>query len=102
MKVSPGDSITASVTYQTSGTYAGDYLLSINDTSHSNDSFSIIREPLAVPGSPARSEQCRVDHGNPGREWRLGHAAELRQHYLHQLQRSDQRNGLTLFVQLQA
>jgi hypothetical protein len=45
MTVSPGDSITASVTYQTSGTYAGDYLLSINDTSHSNDSFSKYANP---------------------------------------------------------
>ncbi len=45
MTVSPGDSITASVTYQTSGTYAGDYLLSINDTSHSNDSFSTYANP---------------------------------------------------------
>ena len=45
MTVSPGDSITASVTYQTSGTYAGDFLLSINDTSHSNDSFSIYENP---------------------------------------------------------
>ena len=45
MRVSPGDSITASVTYENSGTYAGDYLLSINDTSQSNDSFSIYRNP---------------------------------------------------------
>ncbi len=45
MTVSPGDSITASVTYQTSGTHAGDYLLSINDTSHSNDSFNIYASP---------------------------------------------------------
>jgi hypothetical protein len=45
MTVSPGDSITASVFYETSGTYAGDYLLSINDTSHSNDSFSKYTNP---------------------------------------------------------
>jgi Peptidase A4 family/Ricin-type beta-trefoil lectin domain-like len=45
MTVSPGDSITASVTYQTSGTYAGDFLLSINDTSQSNDSFSTYANP---------------------------------------------------------
>ena len=31
MTVSPGDSITASVTYQSSGTYQGDFLLSITD-----------------------------------------------------------------------
>ena len=45
MTVSPGDSITASVTYENSGTYAGDFLLSINDTSHSNDSFSTYENP---------------------------------------------------------
>ena len=45
MTVSPGDSITASVTYESSGTYAGDYLLSINDTSQSNDSFSTYENP---------------------------------------------------------
>jgi hypothetical protein len=45
MTVSPGDSITASVTYEASGTHAGDFLLSINDTSHSNDSFHIYANP---------------------------------------------------------
>jgi hypothetical protein len=45
MTVSPGDSITASVTYENSGTYAGDFLLSINDTSRSNDSFSTYESP---------------------------------------------------------
>jgi Peptidase A4 family len=45
MTVSPGDSITASVTYESSGTYAGEFLLSINDTSKSNDSFSTYENP---------------------------------------------------------
>src|SRR5262249_2516337 len=45
MTVSPGDSITASVTFEASGTHAGDFLLSIDDTSHSNDSFSIYAIP---------------------------------------------------------
>jgi Peptidase A4 family/Ricin-type beta-trefoil lectin domain-like len=45
MTVSPGDSITASVTYESSGTYAGDFLLSINDTSQPNDSFSTYENP---------------------------------------------------------
>jgi hypothetical protein len=45
MTVSPGDSITASVTYESSGTYAGEFLLSINDTSRSNDSFSTYESP---------------------------------------------------------
>ena len=41
MTIEPGDSITASVQYITSGTYAGDFYLSIVDTSQLNDSFSI-------------------------------------------------------------
>jgi hypothetical protein len=40
MKISPGDSITASVQYITTGSHAGQYLLSINDTSRPTDSFS--------------------------------------------------------------
>jgi hypothetical protein len=40
MTIEPGDSITASVTYITSGTYSGYFLLSIVDNSRSNDSFS--------------------------------------------------------------
>ena len=40
MTISPGDPINASVTYITTGTYAGDFLLSIVDTSRANDSYS--------------------------------------------------------------
>ena len=40
MTIEPGDSITASVQYISSGTYAGDFLLSIVDNSRANDSFS--------------------------------------------------------------
>ena len=40
MTIEPGDSITASVQYITSGTYAGDFYLSIVDNSRANDSFS--------------------------------------------------------------
>ena len=59
MTVSPGDSITASVTYQTSGTYAGDFLLSINDTSHSNDSFSKYANPQQYQDpSPVTFTNC--------------------------------------------
>ncbi len=49
MTVSPGDSITASVTYETSGTYAGYFLLSIDDTSQSNGYFSIWASPQPSP-----------------------------------------------------
>ena len=41
MTVEPGDSITASVQYITSGAHAGQFDLSIADTSRPNDSFSI-------------------------------------------------------------
>ena len=40
MTIKPGDSITASVQYITSGTYAGDFELSIVDNSRANDSFT--------------------------------------------------------------
>jgi hypothetical protein len=40
MTIQPGDSISASVQYVASGTYAGDFELSITDTSRSNDSFT--------------------------------------------------------------
>jgi len=41
MTISPGDSITARVQYITSGAYKGQFLLSIADASHANDSFQI-------------------------------------------------------------
>jgi hypothetical protein len=41
MTVEPGDTITASVQYITSGAYAGQFYLSIVDNSRPNDSFSI-------------------------------------------------------------
>jgi hypothetical protein len=40
MTIMPGDSVTASVTYLTSGPNAGQFLLSIVDNSRPNDSFS--------------------------------------------------------------
>ena len=40
MTVSPGDSITASVQYVTSGTYKGEFQLTITDTTQKNDSFT--------------------------------------------------------------
>jgi hypothetical protein len=41
MAISPGDTITASVIYVTSGTHAGQFELTITDTSKTNDSFTI-------------------------------------------------------------
>jgi len=57
MTVVPGDSITASVQYITSGAYAGQFYLSIVDSSRSNDSFSTyessssLQSPLAQRSS---------------------------------------------------
>jgi Peptidase A4 family len=57
MTVEPGDSISASVTYITTGTHAGDFLLSIVDNSRANDSFSAyesssqLQSPLAERSS---------------------------------------------------
>jgi Peptidase A4 family len=41
MTIEPGDSISASVQYISSGAHAGDFLLSIIDNTRANDSFSI-------------------------------------------------------------
>ncbi len=40
MTVNPGDTISASVQYMVAGPHAGQFYLSIDDTSHPNDSFS--------------------------------------------------------------
>ncbi len=45
MVIQPGDSITASVQYITSGANAGDFSLSIVDNTQSNDSMSLIVNP---------------------------------------------------------
>jgi hypothetical protein len=54
MTIQPGDSITASVTYITSGTYAGDFQLSIDDTSRSNDSFTTYQSSSATQSPLAK------------------------------------------------
>jgi Peptidase A4 family len=54
MTINPGDSITASVQYITTGSHAGQFLLSITDSSHANDSFSIY-ETSSVVQSPQAS-----------------------------------------------
>ncbi len=48
MTIRPGDSITAQVRYVTTGAYAGDFLLSIVDSSRSHDSFSIYESSSAT------------------------------------------------------
>jgi hypothetical protein len=53
MAVSPGDSITASVTYLTSGANAGQFQLSIADTSRANDSFTTFQGGPVVARSSA-------------------------------------------------
>ena len=64
MTIQPGDSITASVQYIASGAYAGDFELSITDTSRANDSFTTY-ESSAQTQSPAAAEFRRVDRRSP-------------------------------------
>jgi hypothetical protein len=53
MTIEPGDSITASVQYITTGAHAGQFLLSITDSSHANDSFSVYETSSAVQNPTA-------------------------------------------------
>ena len=53
----PGDSITASVQYITSGAHAGQFYLSIVDNSRSNDSFSIYASSSQYQ-SPLAQRSC--------------------------------------------
>jgi hypothetical protein len=53
MSVSPGDSISASVQYLTSGTYKGEFELTITDTSQKNDSFTTYQAASNVQRSSA-------------------------------------------------
>jgi hypothetical protein len=63
MAIQPGDSITASVQYVTSGTYAGDFKLSITDTSRSNDSFTTYESSAQTqsPGADRSSAEWVVE-----------------------------------------
>jgi hypothetical protein len=53
MTIAAGDAITASVQYITSGTHAGQFLLSISDTTRTNDSFSIYQTLSSAKRSSA-------------------------------------------------
>jgi hypothetical protein len=68
MTISPGDSINASVTYFTSGSHAGQFLLSITDTSKSNDSFSIYETSAATqnPGAQRSTAEWIVEAPSVG------------------------------------
>ena len=57
MTVVPGDSITASVQYITSGAHAGQFYLSIVDSSRSNDSFSTYESSSSLQ-SPLAQRSC--------------------------------------------
>jgi hypothetical protein len=54
MTIKPGDSINASVQYITSGAHAGQFLLTITDTSRSNDSFSTYEASSQVQSPQAQ------------------------------------------------
>jgi len=53
MNISPGDSITASVQYLTSGANSGKFELTITDTSQANDSFTTYQSASGVQRSSA-------------------------------------------------
>jgi uncharacterized protein YccT (UPF0319 family) len=54
MPISPGDSISASVVYMTSGDHAGQYQLSITDTSQTDDSFTTYQTSAETQNPRAR------------------------------------------------
>ena len=53
MTISPGDTITASVQYLTTGSHAGQFELSIADTSNANDSFTTYQSGSGLQRSSA-------------------------------------------------
>jgi hypothetical protein len=53
MTISPGDTISASVQYLTTGSHAGQFELSITDTSQANDSFTIYESGSGLQRSSA-------------------------------------------------
>ncbi len=57
MTIDPGDSITATVQYITSGTHAGQYFLSIVNNSRANDSFSTYQSSTQLQ-SPQPVRNC--------------------------------------------
>ena len=91
MTVEPGDSITASVQYITSGAYAGQFYLSIVDNSRPNDSFSIYASSAQYqsPLAQRSSAEWIVEAPEVGGSIASG---GLRQRHLHQGFRSDQRS----------
>lgn len=66
--IEPGDDITASVTYVTSGQYAGDFELTIDDTSRANDSFTTYQSSAATqsPGADRSSAEWIVEAPSSG------------------------------------
>src|SRR5208337_430048 len=75
MTIEPGDSITASVRYITSGTYAGDFYLSIVDTSRANDSSAptkaLLQRKVHQPYEPRPSGSSRpLASATASRAWR--------------------------------
>ena len=92
MNVMPGDSITASVQYITSGAHAGQFYLSIVDNSRANDAFSIYasssqyQSPLAQLSCAEWIVEAPTVGGSirDSREFRIGH--------FHQRYSGDQRS----------
>jgi hypothetical protein len=66
MTISPGDSITASVQYMTTGPFAGQYHLTIVDNSRPNDSFSIYEKSSATQNPAALNNSAEWVAEDPG------------------------------------
>jgi Peptidase A4 family len=58
MTIQPGDSISASVKYVSSGAHAGDYELSITDNSRANDSFTTYISSSSVQSPAAQGSSA--------------------------------------------
>ena len=90
MTVEPGDSITASVQYITSGAHAGQFYLSIVDNSRANDSFSTYESSSQSQSPLAQRSYGRVDRRSPYRRRQHREGTEFRIGHLHQRYRGDQ------------
>ena len=66
MTISPGDTITAAVQYIASGSYAGMFMLSINDSSHPNDSFTTYQQSSQTQNPQAQRSSAEWIVEAPG------------------------------------
>ena len=89
MTIQPGDSITASVQYVASGAQAGQFMLTITDSSRPNDSFTTYQGMPSGSAAPRSSAEWIVEAPSVGGQ--SGLAAQFRLRGVHQLHGHDQR-----------